>query len=92
VAWEIVYYNFIPDFVDRYATLSIQRMREKGATDAAILKATQDMARFKVLYANPLFNIGMTFMEIFPVGLIVTLISAAILRRKPGNTALPATA
>lgn len=92
VAWEIVYYNFIPDFADRYAELSIQRMRDKGETAAAIAKATQDMARFKELYANPLFNIGMTFLEIFPVGLIVTLISAAVLRSKPGNTPIAATA
>jgi hypothetical protein len=35
------------------------------------------------LYANPLFNVAVTFMEVFPVGLIVTLVSAAILRRKP---------
>jgi hypothetical protein len=92
VAWEIVYWNFLPDFADRYAALSIQKMRDRGESAAAIAKATQDMARFKELYANPLINIGMTFMEIFPVGLIVTLISAAILKRKPGNTPIAATA
>jgi hypothetical protein len=92
VAWEIVYFNFIPDFVDRYAALSIQKMRDRGESAAAIAKTTKDMARFKELYANPLFNVGMTFMEIFPVGLIMTLISAAILRKKPGNTPLAATA
>lgn len=92
IAWEIVYYNFIPDFADRYAALSIQRMREKGATEAAIAKATRDMASFKEWYKNPFFNVGMTFMEIFPVGLIVTLISARILRTKPGNTPIAATA
>lgn len=84
ISWEIVYYNFIPDFADRYAALSIQRMRDSGATDAAIAKAVIEMDRFKVLYRNPLFNIGMTFLEIFPVGLIMTLASAGILRKKVG--------
>ena len=40
------------------------------------------MARFKVLYKNPLFHVGMTFAEVLPVGVIVTIVSAAILRRK----------
>lgn len=31
-------------------------------------------------YANPLFRFPMTFGEIFPVGLLITLISAAVLR------------
>jgi hypothetical protein len=92
VLWEIVYYNFLPDFADRYAALSIQNMRNQGATEAAIAKATTDMARFKELYKNPLFNIGITFMEIFPVGLLMTLISAAILRKRGGNTPVVATA
>jgi hypothetical protein len=53
--------------------------------------ARQKMADFKKWYANPLFNIGMTFLEIFPVGLIVTLVSAAILRRKAAPGIRPAT-
>jgi hypothetical protein len=31
-------------------------------------------------YANPLFRMAITFTEIFPVGLVVALISAALLR------------
>ena len=90
--WEIVYWNFFPDFADRYAAISLQNLREDGASAADIAKATEDMAKFKEWYANPLFNIAMTFMEIFPVGLIVTLISAAILRKKDGGTQVPVTA
>ncbi len=92
VAWEIVYFNFMPDFVDRYAARSLEKMRENGESAAAIAEATKKMAQFKEWYANPLLNVLMTFMEIFPVGLIVTLISAGILRRKPGGTQIPATA
>ena len=82
-SWEIVYFNFIPDFADRYSAHVIEKARKEGASDAALLKKQQEMADFKRLYANPAINIGMTFMEAFPVGLIVTLISAAILRKKP---------
>ena len=82
ISWEIVYYNFLPDFADKYAAHMLQKMQAKGESAQAIEKATQEMARFKVLYKNPFFNVGMTFLEVFPVGLIMTIVSAAILRRK----------
>jgi hypothetical protein len=93
IAWEVTYYGFMPDFGDKYATYALEKMRADGASDAELLKAQQQMAQFKELYKNPLFNIGMTFLEVFPVGLIVTLVSAAILRRKtPPATPAVATA
>lgn len=82
VSWEIVYFNFVPDFADKYASHVIETMRAKGAGAAAIEAEVKKMAQFKVLYANPLINAGITFLEVFPVGLVMTLISAAILRRK----------
>jgi len=55
---------------------------------AAIQAKVQEVQRYKVLEDNPLTNAAMTFLEHFPVGLLVTLISAAVLRRKP-QTKLP---
>jgi hypothetical protein len=80
--WEIVYFNFLPDFADKYAALTLEKMRTRGATEAAIAKTTEQMAQFKVWYKNPLLNAGMTYLEVLPVGLLVTLVSAAILRKK----------
>jgi hypothetical protein len=82
-SWEIVYHAFIPDFADRYAARVIEEARAHGATAQAIAAKQQEMAEFKQYYANPLINVGMTFMEIFPVGLLMTVVSAAILRKKP---------
>jgi len=81
-AWEVVYYNFMPDFPDRYAARVLEKMKAKGESAQAIEKTGQQMARFKELYKNPLFNVGVTFIEVFPVGLAVTLVSAAALRKK----------
>ena len=85
IGWEIVYWGFLPDFGDKYAAYTLQKMAEDGATPAAIAEARANMETFKELYRNPFFNVGITFLEVFPVGLIVTLISAAILRRKPAG-------
>jgi hypothetical protein len=52
------------------------------------------LKKYKEVYDNPLFNAAMTFIEPFPIGLVITLISAAVLRRKPqtksSQSALPA--
>lgn len=88
IGWEIVYWGFMPDFADKYAAMVLERMREEGATPARLAAEAQKMEQFKQLYKNPFFNVGMTFLEIFPVGLVMTLISAAILRKKgPGAPA-----
>jgi len=93
-SWEILYYNFMPDFVDKYTAHTIAKMRDSGASDAAILAKKKQMDEMKAWYDNPLMNAAVTFLEPFPVGLIVTLVSAGILRKRkapvmaPANTAI----
>jgi hypothetical protein len=61
------------------------QMTADGASQAAIQKEATQMANMGELYKNPVFNILITYSIIFPVGLVVTLIAAAILRKKPGK-------
>src|SRR5262249_4049810 len=81
-AWEIIYFGFAQDFADKYAAHMVEQVRASGASQEVIQAKLQEMKRFKELYQNPFFNMAVTFLEPLPVGLIVTLISAAILRRK----------
>src|SRR5947199_5471142 len=81
-SWEIIYFNYMPDFGDKYAARMIEEMREKGASDAAIAAKTKKLEVMKAMYKNPLFNVAVTFIEPFPIGLLVTLVSAAILRKR----------
>ncbi|MBI2212699.1 MAG: DUF4199 domain-containing protein [Acidobacteria bacterium] len=83
ISWEIVYYNFLPDFFETYSSHTLEKMRAKGESAEAIAAMRAQLATWGELYKNPFINVAMTFMEVFPVGLIVTLVSAAILRRKP---------
>jgi hypothetical protein len=86
IAWEIVYFNFMHDFVDKYAAHMVEQVRASGASQADIQAKLQKMKRFKQLYENPFFNAAITFLEPLPVGLIVTLISALILRKRKRPT------
>lgn len=83
VTWEILYFNFLHDFMDKYGAHVIEKLKASGASSAAIEAQGQQLKKYKELYENPLFNAAMTFIEPFPIGLVVTLISAAVLRRKP---------
>jgi hypothetical protein len=89
VTWEITYFNFYPDFLDQYSAHVLAEMRADGESEAAIREKATQMASMAKYYDNPLVNSAITFMEIFPVGLIVTLVSAGILRRKPRQDAPP---
>jgi hypothetical protein len=80
--WEIVYFKFMPDFADKYAARMVERAKASGATQQQIDQKVQEAKQFKEMYKNPVYNVAMTFLEPFPVGLAVTLLSAAILRRK----------
>jgi hypothetical protein len=80
--WEVLYFNFMPHFMDSYFAAQIAKVQSSGldsATTAAQIAAIQQSQQS---YQNPLVNMAYTFIEPFPVGLIITLISAAILRRK----------
>jgi len=89
IAWEIVYFNFMPDFLDKYAAYMVEKARAAGATPEAIQKQVEEMQQFKKLYANPFINFLFSFTEPFPVGLVITLISSLILRTKRAATRSP---
>jgi hypothetical protein len=82
IAWLIDYYVFIPDFAEKYAANTIAKLKTSGASQTEIDKQTKEMADFARMYKNPFFNAMMTYVEILPVGLIVTLISSLVLKRK----------
>ena len=68
------------DFMADYTQSILDGMRAEGATPAAIAAKEAEMRSMAEAYQNPLLRIPMTFVEIFPVGLLVALISAALLR------------
>jgi hypothetical protein len=90
VTWEILYFNFLPDFMDKYSTYMVEKLKTSGASAAAVQIKLEELKRYKELYQNPLFNAAMTFLEPLPIGLVITLISAAVLRKKGQSQSAPA--
>jgi hypothetical protein len=82
IAWQILYHTLLPDFFDKYAAHMIEKARAAGATPDALQAQNQKMDQMKQLMKNPFFHNLFVFLESFPVGLVITLISAAILRKK----------
>jgi Protein of unknown function (DUF4199) len=82
VMWEILYFNFMPHFMDSYFAAQIHKIQSAGLDPTTTAAQVAAIQRSQQLYQNPLINAAYTFMEPLPVGLVITLISAAILRRK----------
>ena len=80
--WEVLYFNFMPHFMDSYFAAQFHRIQSSGLDPATTAARVADVQRSQQLYQNPLVNMAYTFIEPSPVGLLITLISAAILRRK----------
>lgn len=82
VAWEIEYATVFSDFADKYSTFAMDQARAAGATDAELAAKAAEMAEMKQVMDSPVLRPLFIFIEPFPVGLLVSLISAAVLRKK----------
>ncbi len=80
VVWEAYLALTHYGFTEAYINEALAAKRAAGVSGAEYRKAVADMDAFRTQYASPLFRMPMTFLEIFPVGLLVALVSAALLR------------
>jgi len=78
--WEVYMAATHYTFMDKYAAAGLAAKRAAGVTGAAYAKAVAEADEMRREYANPLYRLPETFMEIFPVGLLIALVSAALLR------------
>lgn len=80
IGWEITLAVTDFAFVDSYSAAAVEAARAKGASSAEVEAVIAKMDEFRRQYANPLFRLPVTFIEIFPVGVLISLISAALPR------------
>ena len=80
-AWEITFARSGEWFMQQWSTGELNKLKSSGATEAELQTAIQKWDEFVLFYQNPLVRFGMTLMEIFPVGILISLLSAALLRK-----------
>lgn len=90
IGWEITLAATDFAFIDSYSAAAIESARAKGASAAEIEALVVQMGEFRRQYENPFFRLPITFVEIFPVGVLISLISAALLRNPRFLPATPA--
>jgi hypothetical protein len=83
--WEFIYHKFMPDFAEKYSAQMVEHAKSSGASPQKVDQTVREAEQFVRNYHNPVYNIGMTLLEVFPVFLLITLISAAILRRRSAD-------
>ena len=75
--WLIILYNFFPNFAEHYTDMAIEK-----ASPEEVAKVTEEMNSFKEMYKNPIMVILFTYIEILPLGIVFSLVSALILKKK----------
>ena len=74
ITWEVIY-NTMTDFVTQMGDKYFEKLRAEGTTQAEI-------DEYKAIYENPFIRFAMTLMEIAPVGILISLLSAGLLRMR----------
>jgi hypothetical protein len=82
VVWLFDYYLFMPDYIDKYSQHVMYMAKIEGATEQELSAKAAEMASFADMYDSPVAVVLITFSEVFPIALFISLVSAAILRRK----------
>lgn len=81
VVWLIFYYTFVPDFMEVFT----EHVLYQCTSEEELAAKTEEMESYNKMYENPLFVTLLTFAEVFPIGLVVALISALILKKKDAH-------
>lgn len=87
LVWLVDYYVFIPDFMDKYTAHVLKEAKTAGASAAELATKADEMNGYKEMYKNPLMVVLLTYSEVLPIGLVISLICAFLLKRTTRRTA-----
>ena len=82
LVWLVDYYVFVPDFMDRYVEYLVRQAKSEGLTAAQLQTRMKDMENMREMYRNPFFVVLITYLEVLPLGLIISVLASLILRKR----------
>lgn len=80
VVWEFYSMSNGYAFIDNYVNSAIETKRAAGLTAEKLAQETAALEKLRSDYGKVYIRMPMTFLEIFPVGLIIAFLSAALLQ------------
>jgi hypothetical protein len=81
--WEVLMATVEKNFAHEYTAGMVKRAQNSGLQGAALERKIAEARKFEAMYSNPLYNAAITLLEPLPVGMVMALVSAGVLRRKP---------
>lgn len=81
LSWELVLRIWEVDFVGQYQAHLLAKLQASGASEEVLAAEKAKLAAFAELYAKPWARAAITLLEVFPLGALVSLASAAMVRR-----------
>lgn len=82
---EVIYVKYMnPDFMETYYA-SVLADLEASLPESEYQERARAMEAEKELFTNPLMNFFLMFITVFLIGLIMSILSALILKRKPST-------
>ena len=89
-SWEIYYPSVGDEFMKKYTAHELNKLKASGASETEIETTRVESEKFMEMYKNFFVRFAFSLMEILPVGIIVTFVSAALLRKSEVLSAQPA--
>jgi len=80
-SWMIYINTSDTDFTESYTAYMKEELEKSAESEEMVDARLAEIENFSEMYKNPFIQIGFTFLEIFPVGLLVSLIAATLLKR-----------
>jgi hypothetical protein len=80
--WMVYSTTLDPDFMDRYYEYSVDQLKSKNLSDEKLNVKLDQMSKYKEVYKSPVIQILISFFEILPVGFLMSVVFAFILRKR----------
>ena len=73
MCWLVIYYNFYPEFMENYSNIVLNNTKPEELAAKSL-----EMEQMKEAYKNPIVVILYTYFEVFPLGIIVSILTPTV--------------